>query len=249
MVSLNKENANSDKKPTRKPHPDQVVDQTIQKVEEAFEKFAKGINKPGLGSADGRFPIYVVFTSRSALEKKYGQQTAVVVTKELDRLIGATRKRSGLGALAFYPDDPANTALLGLAKIDTSDAWKLKLSLAYLDKTFARKGERIGALLIIGGPDVVPFHHLPNPTDDGDTEVLSDNPYATLDSNYFVPEWPVGRLPGESVSDAGLLLEQIRNLIQYHIGFNSTYNWWRRIFSSFNPIRQVQKVLHPGAWF
>lgn len=249
VVSLNKENANSDKKPTRKPHPDQVVDQTIQKVEEAFEKFAKGINKPGLGSADGRFPIYVVFTSRSALEKKYGQQTAVVVTKELDRLIGATRKRSGWGALAFYPDDPANTALLGLAKIDTSDAWKLKLSLADLDKTLARKGERIGALLIIGGPEVVPFHHLPNPTDDGDTEVLSDNPYATLDSNYFVPEWPVGRLPGESGSDAGLLLEQIRNLIQYHIGFNSTDNWWRRIFSSFNPIRQVQKVLHPGAWF
>ena len=89
---------------------------------------------------------------------------------------------------------------------------EIKLSLADLDKTLARKGERIGALLIIGGPDVVPFHRLPNPTDDGDTEILSDNPYATFDSNYFVPEWPVGRLPGESGSDAGLLLEQIRNL-------------------------------------
>ena len=97
----------------------------MQKVEAALEKFAKSINKPGFGNADGRFPIYVIFYSRIALEKKYGQQTAVVVTKEIDRLVSATRKRSGWGALAFYPDDPANTALLGLTKIEPSDAWKL----------------------------------------------------------------------------------------------------------------------------
>jgi hypothetical protein len=37
----------------------------------------------------------------------------------------------------------------------------------------------IGALLIIGGSDNVPFHMLPNPTDDSDVNVPSDNPYAT----------------------------------------------------------------------
>ncbi|MFN7035981.1 MAG: hypothetical protein ACK4SN_06395, partial [Bellilinea sp.] len=47
-------------------------------------------------------------------------------------------------------------------------------------------------------------------------EVLSDNPYSTLDSNYFIPEWPVGRLPGEKGTDAGLLLQELRNAIQYH---------------------------------
>jgi hypothetical protein len=76
----------------------------------------------------------------------------------------------------------------------------------------AKKGERIGAVLIVGGPEVVPFHHLPNPTDDGDPEVLSDNPYSTSDSNYFIPEWPVGRLPGEAGSDAGMLLDELRKL-------------------------------------
>ncbi len=92
----------------------------------------------------------------------------------------------------------------------------MKLSLADLDQALAKKGGRIGALLIVGGPDVVPFHRLPNPTDDSDEEVLSDNPYSTLDSNYFIPEWPVGRLPGETGTDAGLLLQQIRSAIQYH---------------------------------
>ena len=79
----------------------------------------------------------------------------------------------------------------------------MKLSLADLDQALAKKGQMIGALVIVGGPDIVPFHHLPNPTDDIDKDVPSDNPYATLDSNYFVPEWPVGRIPGEAGKDAG----------------------------------------------
>lgn len=70
----------------------------------------------------------------------------------------------------------------------------------------------IGALLIIGGHDIVPFHMLPNPTDDSDTNVPSDNPYATLDENYFIQQWPVGRIPDEAGTDAGYLLEQIRFL-------------------------------------
>jgi hypothetical protein len=37
---------------------------------------------------------------------------------------------------------------------------------------------------------------LPNPTDDSDEDVPSDNPYGTCDQNYFLPEWQVGRLPG-----------------------------------------------------
>ena len=61
----------------------------------------------------------------------------------------------------------------------------------------------------------MPFHRLPNPTSDIDQDVPSDNPYATLDSNYFVPEWPVGRLPGEAGTDAGSLLEQLRSLNSY----------------------------------
>ena len=69
--------------------------------------------------------------------------------------------------------------------------------------------------MIIGGDEIVPFHSLPNPTDDSDREVLSDNPYASTDTNYFIPEWPVGRLPGEKGMDAGLLLEQFDNLFPF----------------------------------
>jgi hypothetical protein len=74
----------------------------------------------------------------------------------------------------------------------------------------------IGALLIVGGPQVVPYHMLPNTTDDADEQIASDNPYAVLDGNYFIPDWPVGRLPGETGPDAGLLLDTLRRAAKYH---------------------------------
>ncbi len=225
------------------------VDQTVRMVEEVFEKFAKKINRPDLAKTDGRFPIYVIFSCRSGLDKKYGAQTTTVIAKELANLADMIHKRANWGSLVFYPDDPACTALLGLTSVEASDPWKLKLALTDLDKSLSHKGERIGAVLIVGGQDVVPFHRLPNPTDDSDKEIYSDNPYSTLDSNYFVPEWPVGRLPGESGRDAGLLLEQIRNLVRYHSAYNQQDNWWRRLFQILNPTRQLMKVANPTTWF
>ncbi|MEW6502622.1 MAG: hypothetical protein AB1457_01525 [Chloroflexota bacterium] len=188
----------------------------LKETEQEFERLAKRLKSPTVAKADGRFPIYVIFSSRSGLRAKYGEQTTQVLHQEMNRLADAIRTRAGWGATVFYPDDLECTGKLGISTISGNDPWKMKLSLADLDQALAKKGGRIGALLIVGGPDVVPFHRLPNPTDDSDEEVLSDNPYSTLDSNYFIPEWPVGRLPGETGTDAGLLLQQIRSAIQYH---------------------------------
>ncbi len=106
------------------------------------------------------------------------------------------KSKLGWDSLVFYPDDSANMAGFGLAALehDSVDPWKIKNSLVDLDQMLAKKGEMIGALLIAGGPDIVPYHRLPNPTDDIDDAVSSDNPYGAIDGNYFVQEWPVGRI-------------------------------------------------------
>ena len=197
--------------------PQKKVSAWLKETEQEFEKLAKSLKSPGIVKADGRFPIYVFFSSRSGLRSKYCEQTAQVLNQELNRLAEAIRQRAGWGAMVFYPDDLECTGKLGMSTISGNDPWKMKLSLVDLDQALAKKGGRIGALLIVGGADVVPFHRLPNPTDDSDEEVLSDNPYSTLDSNYFIPEWPVGRLPGEKGGDAGLLLQQLRNVTQSHL--------------------------------
>lgn len=71
----------------------------------------------------------------------------------------------------------------------------------------------IGALLIVGGQDVVPFHKLPNPVDDIDIDIPSDNPYASLDEDYFIPSIPIGRLPGVSGEDPNPILKSLQSIV------------------------------------
>lgn len=189
----------------------------LKGVEAELKKLAKKINQPVMARTDGRFPVYVILSMKTGLEAQYGPNTSAVIDTEIKRLAGAIKKRTGWESLVYYADDAQCTETLGIQPAG-KDPWKLKLALADLDKALAKRGEMIAMLLIVGGPDVVPFHELPNPTDDYDTKVLSDNPYSTLDSNYFIPEWPVGRLPGECGPDACLLIEELRFLIGYHQG-------------------------------
>lgn len=194
----------------------------FRSVEEAFAELAKKLKKTSIPKSDGRFPVYVVFSSWEGLTKKYGIETANLIDQELHMVTDQVRKRAEWNAITYYPDDLNSIKNYEVPKVNGLDPWELKLSLVDLDEALAKKGQRIGALLIVGGPDVVPFHDLPNPTDDSDINVPSDNPYSTLDANYFVPEWPVGRLPGESSSDAGLLLDQIRRINQYHAKYKKS---------------------------
>ena len=191
-------------------------DDTNRSVEREFRKIADGIKQPAVLRQDGRFPIFVILTTRQGLINKYGAQTAIVIEQEMTLLLAECRQRVGWGAMVFIPDDLNLMTSMGLKAADAGDPWQLKLALVDLDQALAKKGQMIGAVMIVGGPEVVPFHQLPNPTDDVDDEIPSDNPYGTLDSNYFVPEWAVGRLPGEAGPDAGLLINQLRNLVAYH---------------------------------
>ena len=60
---------------------------------------------------------------------------------------------------------------------------------------FEEKSGEIDFLLLLGGDGVVPFFRLDNPCDDVDEKVLSDNPYASRDGNYALPERVCARIP------------------------------------------------------
>lgn len=188
----------------------------VKSTEANFAAIANGLNLPQVAQTDGRFPIYVIFSSKSGLKGQYGDQSFDVIDKELRTLSESIKNHPSWGSLVYYPDDFEVTGKYGLKTTATIDPGKFKQSIADLDVALAKKGGRIGAMLIVGGPKVIPFHSLPNPTTDSDEFVLSDNPYASLDSNYFVPEWPIGRMMGEENSDVGLLLQQIRAAVSYH---------------------------------
>ncbi len=190
-----------------------ATQEDFTEIQNAFATLAKRFKKPDLSRSENRYPVYVVLTSKKQLERVYGPNTAAVIEGLLGELVSHIQRLPDWGACLFAPDDPALMAQYGLKPKLASDPWQIKLSLADLDDALADQGEMIGAVLIVGGPEIVPFHHLPNPTHDDDLDVASDNPYSTVDDNYFIPQWPVGRLPGESGPDAGLLLAQIRDLL------------------------------------
>lgn len=207
---------------------------TLSEIENEYKSITEKINKPEIKTIDGRLPIYVILTTKKGLLSQYGEKSAEVIFDCIKKMTDALNLRKGWQAIAFYPDDINCTRMFEIDPVTVIDPWKIKLTLVDLDKYLRKKGQMIGCVLIIGSHEVVPFHALPNPTNDKDQEILSDNPYATLDSNYFVPEWPIGRLPGENNNDPGLILKQMRQIIENHQNQQSNLPWWNRVSVLFN---------------
>lgn len=212
-------------------------------VQEALEKVAQRIHAPGVGRVDGRFPVYVIFTSKQGLIKQYGESSASLIDEQLKLLAEAVRRHQGWSSLLFYADDSISTSPFGIQP-SLIDPWKLKLQLKDLDTALAKKGEMIGALLIVGGPEIIPFHNLPNPTDDSDADIPSDNPYSTLDDNYFIPEWQVGRVPGGAEHKPDVLMKAIKSMIVFHNDYQPSQPWWQNV-PFFAPIWQKMQTVLP----
>lgn len=213
--------------------------ETLLEIERDFDRIAARINARRRNRAeDGRSPAYILLSSRTRLQQVYGDHAYKKLDHAVLEIVSAMRRKPGWSAYRFFTDDPPSLDPFDIAPADPGNAWEVKLRLGDLDRALAKRGEMIAAVLIIGGDNIVPFHLLPNPTDDDDDDVASDNPYASSDENYFVPEWPVGRLP---IEDSWQALEsQLRSIAQYHQWTNRPYNpfqriryWFQRRFGGF----------------
>ncbi len=220
------------------------IPESLRSIQEELLHVADRLKQNYLARADGRFPVYIVFTTRNGLENQYGSQL-INLDNSLQALVSAIRKRSDWGAELVYADDPKNMGRFGLQPAKFDDPWELKLALADIDTALAKRGEMIGAVLIIGGPEIVPFHKLPNPVDDNDDDVPSDNPYATRDENYFIPEWLIGRVPGGSQKDIEPIQEIISNITERHTKIAETQPWFRRIWHRLSARLNYHFILKP----
>jgi len=176
-------------------------------------------------------PVYVILSTYSGMEHKYGKKTTEFIFNQLEELAKVISSKSKWEALTFFPDDFGSTNKFGAEPIKAVNAWQIKLAINDLESLLQKQSKMIGAVLIVGGNEIVPFHNLPNPTDDSDKSVLSDNPYSSGSGNYLLSEWLVGRLPDEAGSDPGLILEQIRLIINFHKSRSRSSAIWDRIFS------------------
>ncbi|MFM8321650.1 MAG: hypothetical protein ACKOC5_12115, partial [Chloroflexota bacterium] len=213
----------------RSKEPQPALDAELRTMAAELDRLARKLKLPAVAHLDGRYPLYIVFSLHRRLAQVYGDKAAALVEGEMTALAQAVSQRPQWGGRAILADDPGCTTPLGLEPLRSGDPWDIKLFLEDLDQALARSGERVGALLIVGGPEIVPFHHLPNPVDDQDLDVPSDNPYACRDEIYFLPEWPIGRLPGGAEPDARLLLDGLRRIRESHERRPARRHWWQRL--------------------
>ena len=155
---------------------------------------------------------YVVISSKTRLNQVYGPTGFGQVDAALRSLVATAARRAGLKPCLLYVDDPGALSPYGVRPANPVNAWEIKTLIGKLAARLKTLDSSIGALLIVGGSEIIPFHHLPNPTDDADPDIPSDNPYATSDDNYFVPEWPIGRLPTGAGTDPAPLLRALAHM-------------------------------------
>jgi len=154
-------------------------------------------------------PLYLVISHKNGLIEQYGASGAQRVWQALEELRDVLWVRYDRQAALLAVDDAESMAQFGLEPVSVVTPWNVKLALHEVQAALETRGQRIGALLLVGGDGILPFHRLSNPLDDDDPDVPSDAPYGCADENYFVGQWPVGRLPGDATRRVEVLLVQI----------------------------------------
>jgi len=92
---------------------------------------------------------------------------------------------------------------------------------------FEKKMGDFDILLLLGGDEVIPFFRLENPCDDADKTVLSDNPYASRDDNYVIPERACARIPDGENSE--FMVRQLNKAVTRHEkSFGLTAKAWQK---------------------
>jgi tetratricopeptide (TPR) repeat protein len=205
--------------PSLYPRAAKSVSEELRDIESTLNTIAAQIGS----TRANRKPVHVILFSPKLLTAKFGPDGADQVLKLIGELAKVTAKRRNRIVVLLTPEAPPEE--YHLKAVDPAKAWDVKMLLHDLESRLAPKQLAITSLLIIGGDDLLPFHRLPNPTDDADEDVPSDNPYATLDENYFIPEWPVGRLPSPCGRDPEPLCKMLQATIAAHQKRTTTVRW------------------------
>ncbi len=144
---------------------------------------------------------------------------AAEVEERMERLRDALADR-GVTAQIMIADQPAGRG--PAPAVDNTGETGAK-AIAELIRAERRKIEgshrRLDAILLVGGDSIVPFHRRPNPSQDADQEICTDNPYGCEGGTEHVPDIVVGRLPDGGADGGELLLALLQRSIEYHEGW------------------------------
>ena len=159
----------------------------------------------------------LVVTNRGSLLRRYGQQTTEEIERRIDRLLSALGERGIVARVLLIDQGAEGRGRTGAA--GEPDPRAVTELLTAARKQLEASNLRLDTILLVGGDSVVPFHRLPNPSQDADGEVCSDNPYGCESGSVHVPDMVVARLPDGGADNGELLLNLLQRSIEYHEGW------------------------------
>ena len=161
-----------------------------------------------LSASSGLKVSALLISSKGKLKDKYGDEGFNRIEENINEYIQAL-STVGSDATLVYVDDVTCLSPYGLNPVDAGNAGAIKELIDDLDKKLNPT-----YFLILGGHSIIPFHIIPNPCgDDGDTEVYSDNPYASRDDEILIPERAFGRLPDDRSKDPAFFVSLLETTV------------------------------------
>lgn len=157
-------------------------------------------------------PAVLIVTSRHRLWQRYGPDGIYAIEHAVGALTAAMDRRGLAGTLVYVDGSPLLTAL-GVLPAAPGEPDGVARVVRDVARRMALTEEAARFVLLLGDDGIVPFHRLPNPTDDDDAAVLSDHAYgldgpaAADDPLAFGPRRAVGRLPDASLDGLVAALE------------------------------------------
>lgn len=195
-------------------------------------------DESAVADPDQEVPVRLILSGRDRLVAKYGDYGYRDLDAKLQELCDATAGSTGHKIIKIYVDDEACLSAYNLNSVDPSDPQQIRRLIQQLQTRLRTRSEKLNSLLIIGGDSIIPFHRLPNPTDDEDEEILSDWPYAARDGDSLLAQFSVGRIPDDQSADLEILSQLVDNAIRHH---TASYEDVTRATSS-SRLRRVLRV-------
>ncbi|MFN8423179.1 MAG: hypothetical protein U0470_07210 [Anaerolineae bacterium] len=150
----------------------------------------------------------LIVTSRHRLWQRYGPDGIYAIEHAVGQLTAAMDRRGLAGTLVYADGSPLLTAL-GVLPAAPGEPDGVARVVRDVARRMVWTEEAARFVLLLGDDGIVPFHRLPNPTDDDDAVVLSDHAYGldgtaggdpmSLDPTTLGQRRSVGRLPDASL--------------------------------------------------
>lgn len=158
----------------------------------------------------------LLVTHRGALAASYGMETAAAIIAAMTEYGSALGSRAVQAECIVVDDRESLGRIANIAPVAETTAAAFKQVIEAVRTALTTAGHDVDALVLIGGDAIVPFHRVPNPSQDADVDVPTDNPYGSGAGSELAPELIVARFPDGGADGGRLLLEQLQRVIDYH---------------------------------